>query len=269
MRFLLPENQADPSSPVTTITSQGIGPRAEVERFRPYLGNTISPLDVFICSQRFEILCAHAMVIATQMPIFPPPQHFVSVECTVQMHPWYRSLSLEFVDCFRRILRGGCSALGIPSRNVDVDEAAFAEEEKAHIRAILTSINKHFRPLLYDTVPNISIDDTQPNARAASAALLVTLESATESPPENWKHGQSLQAEHRRRLRSFRAEVVRLLGDREDTRWVLNHTERLDRGLDAYEEYYMRQLREMWMKMAGAPTAEEVGLDGEIQAALS
>lgn len=197
------------------------------------------------------MLCAQAIASATLKPCLPPPTEFVSIDQT-PLHSWYRSLVLEFLERFKFLVRSGSEALGIPRRDqFDTDEDTLMEEAKAHITPILRSINTHFAPMLYETIQHICIDKTQPNVAAANAALLVALDPTTQPPKANWKPGQYLHAECRRRLRSFRFEMLRLLKDNMGLGGVLLDRV-MERGVTAYEEFYVRQFRATWLEMSPA-----------------
>jgi hypothetical protein len=224
--------------------------------YRPYPGNLMDPVDVcvdaFLSSRSFELTCVQAVQLAAVLPTEPPPTNFISFDRT-PMHHWYQAILIEFVDCFMRRLR---SKERFPVRQsitrtedgyklkVSENADAFNDEAIAHINAILLSFNIDFANRAIGNTSGLTVDSRMPHAADAKVSLYEATSHADFPPKKDWKVGDTLACEYRKRLRMFEGGVMRLLADSESDRWILGLPERLNRGIAAYKEYYIHHLRQ-------------------------
>lgn len=227
-----------------------------IQPFKPYSGNPLDPIDIcvddFLNSPTFELICLQAIQLATVLPRSPPPRKFVTFEAS-PMHQWYQALLMEFVETFMRRLRvsnlfpiiyNHSNQSGIPTDAIYDNEQVFNHEATAHMNAILASFNSNsIHRGCYNT-QQLSIDISQPNAIVAALALQETITPADYAPKNNWRVGEPLHPEYRRRLRMFEAGVTRLMAERNECRWILGLPDKLKRGIDAYKEHYIACLRD-------------------------
>lgn len=226
-------------------------------------------VDEFLQSQRFRVICAQALQLAACLPQSPPPVEFTSFTAT-PMHQWYEALLAEFVECFARHLRRRGSYpvrafVGWNSSDIKFEEDtdAFNQEAILHINAILRSFRTFLRPLR--SCDNLYINKAAAHARAAEDALIEATAPSSSPPKANYKAGDPLPAEFRRRLAMFRIGVIRILQDSAADRWVLEAPGQLERGVAAYEEFYVAHLRQEWLKARTHPTPPALSRERKVK----